>query len=65
MNHSIPSYTTASACLGMCCPIRARCVRYERVQIWGSQDADATCVTKPLPTWPGFLAPRQDEAVPA
>ena len=52
-----PHYGTASPCFGICCPLHASCVRYERVSVWGSHGAIPTCVTPTvLPAWPGFVA---------
>ena len=49
-----PHYSTASPCFGICCPLHARCVRYERIDL-DSHRAIATCVTT-HGTWPGFVA---------
>ena len=50
------SYATASPCFGICCPLHASCIRYERVSVWGSHGAIPTCVTPTvIPAWPGFV----------
>ena len=55
-----PHYSTASPCFGICCPLHARCIRYERVRAWGSHGAIPTCVTPTvIPVWPGFVAVRE------
>ena len=53
---SAPDYSTASPCFGVCCPLHASCVRYERVSVWGSHGAIPTCVTPTvIQAWPGFV----------
>lgn len=61
-------YGTASPCFGICCPLHASCIRYERVRIWGSHGAIATCVTPTvLPAWPGYVRANKTSvaAIPA
>ena len=54
---SAPPVANASPCFGICCPLHAQCVRYERVRVWGSHGAIPTCVTPTVvPAWPGFVA---------